>query len=53
VTHITDTRPDDPQLPVADRYVGVELEDGYLLYDTERPNAWIRADTAGTANAAP
>jgi hypothetical protein len=50
---MTDSRPDDPLLPVADRYVGVELEDGFLLYDKERPNAWIRADSTGTVAAAP
>lgn len=28
-----------------DRYAGIDVEDGYLLYDTETETAWIESDT--------
>lgn len=35
----------DPEVSTDARYAGFDTEDGYVLYDTENPAAWIESDT--------
>ncbi len=46
MTQYNDPRHDPESTPTAERYAGFDTADGYVLYDTEQPTAWIQSDAA-------